>query len=235
MRSARRIALVLGLVPLLIVGALVSAGAQERRSSAQDGSCQEAQAPDAAEQPTKFSDALRGDQQQDDIHGGNGQDVVTGLGGDDCLFGGDDADTLVGGADDDTLRGNEGTDDLSGGSGDDELAGGDGDDHLSDNSGTNTVDGDDGDDVIDAGDPEKVTLENPRTTDTAQVSAVSVSTLSGGTGSDWINSANGIKDIVDCGSDVDTAITDSADQVSNCEYRIDIKKPGAVTLIKKPG
>jgi hypothetical protein len=34
---------------------------------------------------------------------------------------------------------------------------------------------------------------------------------------------------------VDTAITDSVYQVSNCEYRIDIKKPGAVTLIKKPG
>jgi len=217
MRSARRIALVLGLVPLLIVAALVSAGAQERRSSAQDGPCQEANAPDAADTPTKFSDALRGDQQPDDIHAGNGQDVVTGLGGDDCLFGGDDADTLVGGADDDTLRG------------------GDGDDHLADSTGTNELDGDDGDDVIDAGDPEAVTLENPDRTAIARVSAASVSTLLGGTGSDWINSANGIKDIVDCGPDVDTAITDSVDQVSNCEYRIDIKKPGAVTLIKKPG
>jgi hypothetical protein len=250
MRSARSIALAGGLVPVLAAVVLVSAGATER----QGGTCENASPlPPSAQQPSGDSDGLQGNDDGNRIPGGSGSDGIIGLNGDDCLSGGDGSDTLAGGAGADTLRGDDskdvltgGDDDdvldggakddtLSGGDGDDVLAGGANDDVLTDSAGTNRLLREGGDDVLDAGNPGK--LDHPDAAQATLAQADTTSLLSGGSGDDYINALNGTKDIVRCGAGNDTAVVDSGLDVDldSCEWLIDIKKPGVIGNIKKPG
>jgi Ca2+-binding RTX toxin-like protein len=249
MRRARSIALV---VPVLAIGVLVATSAFGRQGSSD---CQAASpVPSPAVTPSNDSDGLEGDSGNNRIDGDNGSDGIIGLDGNDCLSGGQGADTIAGGAGDDTLRGDIGTDTLTGGDGDDSLsggdgvdtlaggdgddtlAGGDGNDHLLDSDGTNQMSGGPGDDVLDASDPSR--LDNPETpaeASAAQLSSISV--LSGGPGDDVINALNGIKDTVKCGPGNDTATVDAGLDIvaADCEWVIQIKKPGFKADIKKPG
>jgi Ca2+-binding RTX toxin-like protein len=234
MRNTRRIALVVCLVPLLIVAALVSAGAQDRRpAAAQSEECGTPTTDSSASQP------LRGDADRtvanDRIPGGGGSDGILGLKGNDCLSGGDGADTLVGGAGNDDLFGDASRDDLSGGDGNDTLDGGAEDDHLTDNSGKNELNGNDGNDVIDAGNQAAAGLEKPDKSSVVETKADTGSTLSGGDGDDSIYAANGVPDTVDCGSGVDMAVGDEVDTFIDCEYVLKIKDSRNFILIKKPG
>jgi serralysin len=251
MRSARSIAIAGGLVPVLVAVVLVSAGATEQKGS----SCENATPlPPSAQQPSSDSDGLQGNEAGNRITGEGGSDGIIGLRGDDCLSGGDGSDTLAGGEGDDSLRGDDSTDvltggddddtldggpkddTLSGGDGDDSLDGGADDDVLTDSTGTNQLRGGGGDDVLDAGNPAK--LDHPDAAHASLAQTDTTSLLSGGAGDDYINALNGTKDRVRCGPGNDTAVVDfGLDDVDadSCEWVVNIKKPGLVAEIKKPG
>ncbi len=95
---------------------------------------------------------------------------------------------LVGNSGDDELFAPNGSGTVQGGNGDDEITGGDGADVLDGGLGDDTVDGLGGGDQV-----------------------------RGGAGADTIEARDGVADAVDCGTDADTALTDSADTRTDCE------------------
>lgn len=98
--------------------------------------------------------------------------------------------TLPGGPGPDSLFGGGGNDILRGLGGNDRLDGGAGNDHLFGGPGNDVIRGGAGRDVI-----------------------------SGGPGRDTIDSADGVRDTVDCGSGNDTVKADSTDKLHGCEIR----------------
>lgn len=133
-------------------------------------------------------DRLIGDDGNDTLDGGEGNDFLNGGAGDDTLLGGGGADELRGGAGDDTLDGGEGDDILLGQAGDDILEGGAGNDDLNGGGGNDVLNGGAGDDV-----------------------------LFGSAGDDLlITEADGGRDILDGGNQVDTAeIRGNADEAES--------------------
>ncbi|ELS02583.1 putative calcium-binding protein [Xenococcus sp. PCC 7305] len=103
--------------------------------------------------PSEESNALFGQEGDDNFNGGEGNDTLFGGGGRDSLFGGrgrdsldggQDHDFLVGGAHDDTLVGGAGHDTMLGQSNMDYLYGGAGHDQLKGGDGNDTLSGADG-------------------------------------------------------------------------------------------
>jgi Ca2+-binding RTX toxin-like protein len=137
---------------------------------------------------TSHRDRLRGTKYGDRLRGGRGNDVLKGGRGRDCLFGGPGRDRLSGGSGKDRLFGNSGSDRLSGNSGNDRLSGGSGNDRLSGGSGKDRLKGGSG-----------------------------RNRYSGGSGGDSINSKNGRKETVRCGSGRDKVRADGSDRLIGCE------------------
>jgi Ca2+-binding RTX toxin-like protein len=163
-------------------------------------------------------DRLFGTPLHDKLCGGGGNDVISLSGGPDVGYGGDcgvvepptvtksgwwrslssgwrhaggpDAapKTGPGKNDNDILRGGKGEDALFGGPGSDRIVGGSGADFLSGGSGHDRLVGGPGRNRIDAGG-----------------------------GSDSINSANGVRELVDCGFGRDSVTADRRDVLSGCE------------------
>ena len=79
---------------------------------------------------SRFSDVLKGDNNDNRIYGNNGNDNINGSGGADYLSGQNGDDKLSGGAGQDRLLGGNGNDILSGGIGNDILDGGNGADRI---------------------------------------------------------------------------------------------------------
>lgn len=97
----------------------------------------------------------------------------------------------------DLLEGLAGNDKLSGGAGDDCLLGGNGDDKLNGGAGKDQL----------VGGPGKDTL----------VGGSGKDSFSGGPGNDTIDSRDGVKETVNCGSGHDSVRADTADKLQSCE------------------
>jgi Ca2+-binding RTX toxin-like protein len=146
---------------------------------------------------TRSADRLFGTGAGDLLIAGRGNDLLRGRAGDDCLRGergrdrlegGDGDDKLFGGSEWDVLSGGAGNDRMSGDSGADKLAGGRGRDRLGGGSGPDRLAGDAGVDIHLAG-----------------------------SGNDYVSSADGTREVVDCGSGRDRARVDRKDRVKGCE------------------
>jgi Ca2+-binding RTX toxin-like protein len=116
---------------------------------------------------------------------------------------GSGADRLTGGAEDDTLNGAAGNDVIDAGAGDDLLLGDAGNDTLRGGRGRDELDGDVGDDVL-VGGPAKDLLFGFR-------------------GRDHIDSADGVVETVDCGTETDFARVDLRDRIQFCEHRTRVR------------
>jgi Ca2+-binding RTX toxin-like protein len=116
---------------------------------------------------------------------------------------GSGADRLTGGAEDDTLNGAAGNDVVDGGAGDDLLLGDAGNDTLRGGRGRDELDGDVGDDVL-VGGPAKDLVFGFR-------------------GRDHIDSADGVVETVDCGTETDFARVDLRDRIQFCEHRTRVR------------
>jgi len=165
---------------------------------------------------TPADDALTGTPGSDRILGLAGRDQLSGEGSADCIkggLGGDSigggagADHLEGGEDGDTLSGGEGADVVEGQAGSDELSGGEGEDTLLAGVGADSVrevgDGYHADETINVGS----------------------NRIDSGPGRDVVNSANGSRDRVDCGTGTDRALVDREDRVEGCEKKTFLVPP----------
>jgi hypothetical protein len=132
--------------------------------------------------------SLIGTAADDLLNGTSKNDVMKGLGGNDIINGLQGNDSIDGGTGADKLTGSEGNDTLIGGSGNDTLIGATGKDKLNGGAGNDKIDGGPG-----------------------------PNTYTGGAGNDTINSANGKRETVNCGSGKDSVRADKADRVKGCE------------------
>jgi Tol biopolymer transport system component len=155
-----------------------------------------------------LADRLLGTPLHDKLCGGNGDDVISLGGGPDVGYGGacgplsppvTDARSWWRAVFDDGVppRGADGDDSLKGGTGDDALWGGAGGDRLVGGSGNDYLSGGSGDDRL-VGGPGRNRIE-------------------AGAGSDSVNSANGVREMVDCGFARDRVTADPRDILSGCE------------------
>jgi Putative metal-binding motif/RTX calcium-binding nonapeptide repeat (4 copies) len=158
----------------------------------------------------------------DTLFGNAGANVLVGGSGNDLLFGGDGNDVLEGGTGADDLNGQGGTDQVrytdsgaqtitldgtrnDGAAGEldfvhpdiENVAAGAGDDVIVGSDGVNVLAGDEGNDTIDG--------------------RGGVDTFLGGPGADAIFARDGLREQVDCGSEVDTGQADTIDFLVGCE------------------
>jgi Ca2+-binding RTX toxin-like protein len=175
---------------------------------------------------TPFADRLAGNSGSNRLGGAGGDDVLAGHGGDDFLAGGDGDDVLSGDLGKDVVDGGPGRDAAAyasspggvavllaaGGagtssatSGADKLAGIEDvtgspfNDNLSGNAGPNRLVGGGGSDRLDGGQGSD--------------------SLDGGADDDTIMSADGVRDVVDCGAGNDSSYADRLDTAAGCEAR----------------
>ena len=187
-------------------------------------------------------DKLNGGFSADKLFGGTGNDEVNGSIGEDEVSGGPDDDSLLGGAGSDELSGDAGDDNLQGQAGADVLAGSIGTDTVEYSAYTNPItvdlDGSPFDDGIEnEGDSVRADVENvtggagadkltgngnqnvligAQGDDMIEGGAES-DTLIGASGADTLLSQDGLLDIVDCGTEVDTFTSDAIDTLIDCE------------------
>ncbi len=121
------------------------------------------------------NDRLSGGDGMDRILGRRGSDHITGGEGNDRLYGGPGRDSINGGPGDDLVRGQRSPDILNGGSGNDSLHGGANPDYISGGTGDDRIHPDGDNDTVDAG-----------------------------AGDDYIDSADHLKEDIDCGPGKDT-------------------------------
>lgn len=137
---------------------------------------------------TASRDIIRGSAARENIFGLKGNDLLRGGAGDDCLYGGDGNDDIAGQSGNDVIRGQNGKDKLSGGIGDDQMNGGAGNDIILGGAGADRI-----------------------------AAGGGRNRVEGGAGFDIINTVNGARDVVRCGSGFDTVRADRRDRVSGCE------------------
>jgi Ca2+-binding RTX toxin-like protein len=187
-------------------------------------------------------DKINGGFSGDKVFGGTGNDEVNGSIGEDKISGGPDNDSLLGGSGSDELYGDAGDDNLQGQAGADILAGSIGTDTVEYSAYTSPItvdlDGSPFDDGIEnEGDSVRADIENvtggsgadkltgngnqnvligAQGDDTIDGGAES-DTLIGASGADNLLSQDGLLDIVDCGTEVDTFTSDAIDTLTDCE------------------
>ena len=195
--------------------AAIRPGAAEIAGNGVDENCDGVVAPGPGPPPTDGNDRLTGTDGDDRLSGGEGNDRLSGGDGDDRLSGGegndrlsggDGDDTLLGGLGKDSLAGGDGNDRLDGGRGNDRLVGGRGRDRLYGRAGHDSLDGGVGNDTLDGG------SGNDRLT-----GGRGVDRYRGGSGADRVNSRDGRKETVDCGSGRDRVTADAVDVTIGCE------------------
>lgn len=174
-------------------------------------------------------DTLDGGAGDDLLIAGAGNDRLLGGAGIDQLLAGSGDDALTGGLGDDLLKGMGGDDRLQGGDGADRMTGGDGNDRLEGDSGNDRMKGNAGDDVL-VGGPGRDRMDGGAGNDiiNAAVNAGSRGNeIIGGSGNDKIFAVNRVRDVVKCGSGVDSAQVDHKDVVSGCEVVVRRRAPRA--------
>jgi hypothetical protein len=158
------------------------------------------------------------------LFGNGGDDQLFGNGGDDQLFGGPGADSLDGGGANDTLSGGDANDSLAGQAGRDTLQGGEGDDSLDGGAGADSLGGGGGTDTASYSartKPLNLSFDgnsNDGESGESDVIKPDVENTSAGSGSDTVNSHNGVKNAVSCGGGIDQIVADTFDVVGDdCE------------------
>ncbi len=137
------------------------------------------------------ANAKNGTPGNDTIAGTVAGDLVNALAGNDVVNGDSGDDCIDGGLGNDRLSGGSGHDKLSGGAGRDKLSGGPGNDKLFGGSGADTI-----------------------------VGGKGKNSYSGGAGNDVVNSVNGKRESVNCGSgSKDRVRADMSDRLRGCEIR----------------
>ena len=188
-------------------------GGDVRRLTTQAGSdqrCDWARVPDVrplgvglcptARVGTEGADTINGTPGGDRIFGLGGRDILNGVQGADCLFGGEGNDSVAGSTGQDLLQGDAGNDTLKGGSSADRLSGGGGRDRVLGAAGNDRLSGGAGNDSLDGGRGRN--------------------SYSAGSGNDSVNSANGRRETVNCGSGRrDVVRADRSDRLRGCERR----------------
>jgi hypothetical protein len=155
---------------------------------------------------TSASETLAASATSTRLLGLEGDDRISGGPGADCIDGGPGNDRISGLAGSDTLEGADGNDIVSGGAGADSLSGGAGADRLSGGAG--------GDRLSDvAGGYAAATLAPKR------------NRLGAGAGRDRVDTANGRRDVVHCGSGRDVAVADREDTLAGCERKRFLRSP----------
>jgi hemolysin type calcium-binding protein len=149
---------------------------------------------------TSASETLAASATSTRLLGLEGDDRISGGPGADCIDGGPGNDRIAGLAGADKLEGADGNDILSGGEGPDALVGGPGADRLSGGAG--------GDHLSDV----------PSTYEALGLAAKR-NRLVGGAGRDRVDTANGRRDVVHCGSGRDLAVVDREDTLAGCERK----------------
>jgi Ca2+-binding RTX toxin-like protein len=187
-------------------------------------------------------DKINGGFGADKLFGGTGNDEVNGSIGEDEVSGGPDDDILLGGAGSDELSGDAGDDNLQGQAGADILAGSIGTDTVEYSGYTSPItvdlDGSPFDDGIEnEGDSVRADVENAtggagadmltgNGNQNVLIGAQGDDTIDGGaesdaligaSGADNLLSQDGLLDIVDCGTEVDTFTSDAIDTLTDCE------------------
>ena len=162
------------------------------------------------------TDRGQGGDGADLIVGGLGRDRMAGNLGNDRLRGGSSGDRLIGGFGNDRLSGQSGADRVNGERGRDRISGGSSGDAISAGSSGDRVAGNSGNDRINGN------SGNDRINGNSGRDRIKGSTgsdrLAGGSGRDFINSRDGRRDRVNCGSGRDRVIADRRDRVArNCE------------------
>jgi Ca2+-binding RTX toxin-like protein len=172
------------------------------------------------------NDTISGDDDANILNGGLGNDTIFGGGGFDQLNGEAGADDLNGGSGTDVLYGGPANDKLKGDSSSDVLNGGQDNDQLDGGAGADVLNGDDGEDTAvytSRTRAVKASIEgSPDDGETREGDNVKtdVEDLGTGSGNDTINSANGLKNKVNCGRGNDTVKGDRKDEIaSDCEVR----------------
>ena len=151
------------------------------------------------------NDTIDGTEEADEIWAGGGNDSVDARGGEDTVYGQKGNDLILG------ENGNDPN--LQGNAGDDDVYGEDGDDTVSGNAGQDYLEGNRGDDVLAGG-------ENNDDIDARGDLAGQEDFVYGGPGNDEINSQDGVKDTIQCGSGTDTVFHDAIDVVAaDCENK----------------
>jgi Ca2+-binding RTX toxin-like protein len=173
------------------------------------------------------NDTLIGDGSAKSLFGGGGDDFIDGDDGVDQVSGGAGNDEVEGGEGADFVTGDEGNDLLKGEFGDDRLSGGAGDDKLIGGAGVDTLGGDQGDDTADySGATRAVTVKldggandgEGREGDLVRTDVESVTT---GSGSDFVDSRDGVGGRISCGRGTDRVATDPEDRVAgDCEVSV---------------
>ena len=149
---------------------------------------------------TSASETLAASATSTRLLGLEGNDRISGGPGADCIDGGPGNDRIAGLAGGDTLEGATGNDILSGGAGADSLVGGPGADRLSGGAGADRLS-----DVASSYQAAGLVAKRNR--------------LAAGAGRDQVDTANGHRDVVHCGSGRDVAVADREDTLAGCERK----------------
>lgn len=140
------------------------------------------------------------------LSGGPRGDVILGLGGRDLLLGGRGGDCLIAGDGDDQVTAGPGDDRVEGDAGDDVVLAGSGDDRLTGARGADVLRGGFGDDTLISG-----------AGNDSLSGGAGTNRYSAGPGNDRVRAANGIPEVVNCGSGRDRVVADRRDTLSGCE------------------
>lgn len=184
------------------------------------------------------NDMIRAGSGNDQINPGNGDDFVQASDGDDVireafgndrLSGGNGMDRILGRRGSDHITGGEGDDRLYGGPGRDSINGGQGNDLLKGQRSPDILNGGPGNDNIHGGSNPDYILGGPG--DDRIFPGGDTDTVDAGAGDDYIDSADHLKEEIDCGSGKDTirmyryksALPGSytnEDKVKRCEIKV---------------
>jgi hypothetical protein len=155
---------------------------------------------------TDASETLAASAARTRLLGLEGDDRLSGSPGADCIDGGPGNDRIAGLAGRDTLEGATGNDILTGGAGGDTLTGGPGADKLSGGAGADR-------------------LADVAERYEADSFAPGVTRVAAGAGADRVDSANGRRDLVNCGTGRDRVLADREDKLAGCERKHFLRSP----------
>lgn len=163
---------------------------------------------------TSASETLAASSASTRLLGLEGNDRLTGGPGADCIDGGPGNDRIAGLAGADTLEGAAGRDTVTGGSGADVLSGGPGVDVLSGGPGADRLS-----DVAQSYEP----------------GFAAATRVAAGPGPDRVDTANGTRDSVHCGSGHDRVVADREDTLRGCERKRFRRSPVPVAAPRRGG
>lgn len=216
---------------LLLAGALAGCGGPSTATEATGSSTDKAKLSASGTRPgatgTDFCTdskmaVVKGTESDDLLLGGTRPQAFEALGGNDTVKAGAEGSCLSLSAGDDSGIGGEGNDQIAGGDGDDLIQPGGGDDSVIASLGKDYVVASAGNDRLSGGVGKDIVIGGPG--DDSVFGAADSDLLGGGPGNDRMDSADGYRDLVDCGTGNDRVLADRLDVLTACEATKTIKK-----------